>query len=594
MKVFFLHVFIFLQLLAYNQNIKFNLSYAPYNNTSGLHNIFECNHEYFASGISLTDTTSYGIMILKVDSVGVYMSKIIGNQNHLYYGGLNENTIHVSSFMFQTILRKDFNDSIYGNSILINKFSDYDTLWSREVYKDSFTVQTLGLTYLNDFIYAIGTKAFNVDDADHYDAILFKIDSSGNNIWMKKYGGSRMELATKIINTYDNNLLFTARTSSLASANFTGQWIVYKVDTSGAVIWQKNYGNNFLDDKLPYGLIETSDTCYIITGSLAIEKPDAAERIRGRILKIDINGNIIWDKLFGNKTLETYAGIIKEKYNSNLISIVNDGLPNIGYYMIIQELTPLGNIKWFRKYKYSIDPYGFSVLNSFDFTLDGGYIFAGYGTDADSVPAQRSWVIKTDSLGFDGTYYQGDTTLGITLATDTVCYSDSSKIVFHITGKSAPYSLQLSNGNSKNEIYYSPYFESYAYDSLYIYPTDSNTYINFTATVTDPWGKTATENFAVWVKGCSTGVEEAKKGNEMVEIFPNPATTGLHVKIRGVIEGAYTITMYDTQGKTVELITTKELETVIDISKYPQGVYWVRVLGNNIVRSEKIIILKND
>ncbi|MEM4271211.1 MAG: SMC family ATPase [Candidatus Pacearchaeota archaeon] len=54
------------------------------------------------------------------------------------------------------------------------------------------------------------------------------------------------------------------------------------------------------------------------------------------------------------------------------------------------------------------------------------------------------------------------------------------------------------------------------------------------------------------------------------------------------------IDKYKRIEENVDIITTKEQETLIDISKYRQGVYWVRVLGNNIVRSEKVIILKND
>lgn len=87
----------------------------------------------------------------------------------------------------------------------------------------------------------------------------------------------------------------------------------------------------------------------------------------------------------------------------------------------------------------------------------------------------------------------------------------------------------------------------------------------------------------------STEIESNTFHKNNIDIYPNPATTELHIKINGVIEDIYTITMHDTQGKTVDIITTKEQETVIDISKYQQGIYWIRVLGNNIVRSEKII-----
>ncbi|MBU1718356.1 MAG: T9SS type A sorting domain-containing protein [Bacteroidetes bacterium] len=89
----------------------------------------------------------------------------------------------------------------------------------------------------------------------------------------------------------------------------------------------------------------------------------------------------------------------------------------------------------------------------------------------------------------------------------------------------------------------------------------------------------------------STEIESIKLQKNSITVYPNPSTTELHIKVRGKIVGVYTIAIYDTQGKTVDIITTLEQETVIDISKYQQGIYWVRVLGNNIVKSEKIIKL---
>lgn len=128
-------------------------------------------------------------------------------------------------------------------------------------------------------------------------------------------------------------------------------------------------------------------------------------------------------------------------------------------------------------------------------------------------------------------------------------------------------------------------------------------FVNYMATVcvylvaTNSYGSdTAMCYYTVDSTGCyccstSTEIESTLFQENNVYVFPNPTTTELHIKVRGVIKDSYTVTMYDTQGKTVDIITTNEQETEIDISKYPQGVYWVRILGNNIVRNEKIIKL---
>jgi hypothetical protein len=449
-----------------------------------------------------------------------------------------------------------------------------------------------------------------VADADHYDIIVAKSDSLGNLIWIRNYGGFRMDIGYKIIETYDSKLLVSGKTSSLLSANYTQQWLIVKLDTNGNIMWQKDFGHPEYRDFSPIGLIETSDTSYIVTGSLAIEMPDASERLRGRILKTDRNGNIVWDRLYGYKTPYTYASIIKEKNNGDLICIFNDGpTAENGYAGIynpfILELSSKGDIKWFRKYLFNNKEDVFiSVLNSFDFTPDGGYIFAGYGTDTDSVPSQRSWVIKTDSHGFDGTFWQGDSTLGVSMVNDTVCYSDSVLVHFHITGKSAPYSLLLSNGNSSDSIFYSPYFEPYAFDSLYIYPTDSNLWHSFSATVTDPWGNTVTENFSVFVDGCGTNIDELYGDSIIFNIYPNPSDGNFYAEVscqRGSQGLTQSQTLTGKRGVEIKIsglnghhkttIPVVSEKTLINTTGWAKGTYVCNLIINGkVVRSEKLVL----
>ncbi|MDD2387711.1 MAG: T9SS type A sorting domain-containing protein, partial [Bacteroidales bacterium] len=66
-----------------------------------------------------------------------------------------------------------------------------------------------------------------------------------------------------------------------------------------------------------------------------------------------------------------------------------------------------------------------------------------------------------------------------------------------------------------------------------------------------------------------------------ISITPNP-TNGL-INISG--QGINNITIFDNIGK--ELISTKN--TNIDLSKYPAGMYFVKISANNEIITKKLI-----
>ena len=58
-----------------------------------------------------------------------------------------------------------------------------------------------------------------------------------------------------------------------------------------------------------------------------------------------------------------------------------------------------------------------------------------------------------------------------------------------------------------------------------------------------------------------------------------------------MVQTTVAITIYNMQGKQIKQIKTKQNENVIDISELQQGVYSVRVLGNSINVSERMVKL---
>jgi hypothetical protein len=110
--------------------------------------------------------------------------------------------------------------------------------------------------------------------ATHGDCWIVKIDSLGNKLWDKDYGGGSFEEATfNIINTNDNGLMISARSFSDSSCdksqNNLGNeqsWFV-KLDSLGNKKWDKTVFTLTQQDAIDAYAIQTFDGCYLFGNS---------------------------------------------------------------------------------------------------------------------------------------------------------------------------------------------------------------------------------------------------------------------------------------------------------------------------------------
>ena len=601
-------IFFFLSVSVYmvnGQTIRFNKSYVPIGNDySAIYNIVTKN------GYLCYGTSQYlypqSLLSFRIDSLGnIQIAKIYGDTNIVNFCEDGESIIRNDYNPYLIALRKDYNYNPYIKKIILYKFLNTDTIYTHIIQADTMTFATLNNCMADSFFYSIGTKAYGTDDADHYDVVLLKSDMLGNLIWEKHYGGSSMDIGYKITNTYDNKIIIGANRCGYYTGNnpyYTNdcQWWIVKMDAAGNVIWSKDFGNPDVRDGQPRGLIETADSNYIITGSYAVSMYGSAEMLRGRILKLNPYGNVVWDKLYGSITPYTYASIIKRKNNNDLICIFNDGpTPENGYAEIYNPfvlcLTPTGDIKWFRSYYFNQDPLvDASVLNSFDFTSDGGYIFAGYGVDYDSVPAQRSWVIKTDSLGFDGvTDFSADTAYRIELSLDT-CYGDTGLVITHTYGITAPYTITYTGFAVHDSLYYSPLYEPYISDTLILTSsmlTGNDSIITIPCTVTDGLGRVLHDTLTVNV-GCLVSSINTLPAENGIRIYPNPAISNLTVEITNDKLRITNIEIVDLTGKRLlsKKYKVKSSKYRVDIGNLPTGIYFVKVETDKGTVIKKFIV----
>jgi hypothetical protein len=123
-------------------------------------------------------------------------------------------------------------------------------------------------------------------------------------LWKKCYGGSGNEGASHGISTFDGNIMLAGSATSndgdvSGNKGSSDMWIV-KLDSSGNLLWQKCFGGS-QGDGATY-ILQTPDSGYIITGSTYSNDGDVSGNHGNGdlwLIEIDGNGNLLRQKCFG-------------------------------------------------------------------------------------------------------------------------------------------------------------------------------------------------------------------------------------------------------------------------------------------------------
>jgi len=187
--------------------------------------------------------------------------------------------------------------------------------------------------------------------------------------------------------TADNKFIITGHTHN--SGNELNDMYIIKVDMNGDELWDKTFGGDYNYD-IGNSVEETLDGRFIVTGSTSSYGNGGNDVY---LIKIDTNGNELWSKTFGGIGYDIGA-FVAETLDGGFIITGSSSYGNGGIDAYLIRTNMNGTELWSKTFGGSEDDYGYSVEE----TSDGGFIITGY-TESYGNGSADVYLIKTDANG---------------------------------------------------------------------------------------------------------------------------------------------------------------------------------------------------
>jgi hypothetical protein len=280
-----------------------------------------------------------------------------------------------------------YDPNIFGRVYLIKTDSVGDSLWTR-TYGDGENEEGYSVQQTTDGGYIIAgyTDSFSAGSRDVY---LIKIDSAGDTLWTRTYGGDVRNEGHSIKETEDGGYVIAGQ-----SGYADGSIDVYliKTDSSGDTLWTREYGGDENDEG--NSVQQTADGGYVITG---YTESFGAGRKDVYLIKTDSSGDTLWTRTYGGNSYEEGHSVQQTADRGYVITGYTDSFGAGAYDVYLIKTDSSGDTQWTRTYGGNSYEEGHSVRQ----TADRGYVITGY-TESFGAGSSNVYLIKTDPDGMVG------------------------------------------------------------------------------------------------------------------------------------------------------------------------------------------------
>jgi hypothetical protein len=252
--------------------------------------------------------------------------------------------------------------------------ADANVLWTK-IYGGSNRDDTYDIKSTDDggFMIAGTTKTFGQGDGDAY---IAKLDSSGALIWNKVYGTGNFEGFNHIRKTDDGGFVFIGLSLNWSSQN--GDILLMKTDSAGNELWTRTFGGPGIEQVS--SITDTDDGGYHLVGQT---NSYGAGDYDIYLLKLDSAFNLEWTKTFGGTGIEEGGDITATSDGGYMLTGMTESFGAGGSDMYWVKLDSTYNVLWSKTYGDIGDDVGGDLTESAngDFLAVGTYDSLGFGKE---------------------------------------------------------------------------------------------------------------------------------------------------------------------------------------------------------------------
>jgi hypothetical protein len=241
---------------------------------------------------------------------------------------------------------------------------------------------------------------YAIAPGENYNPWIAKLSSTGQLQWTHVFvdPNSQYSAAYSVRQTADGGYLVGGEVSYAVTSSYTESEItVFKLDSTGTLVWQRDYAAG--EDAYLLSLGLTSDGGSIVTGTVDTETAGTYTS-SVLLLKLDPTGNV----QFARSIVPT--GDISDLNIAGVQQTADGGYAFAGYYFQntvyterawLVKTDSAGNVQWDKIYGPDVQ-YSDRYFHSFQQTSDGGFIAAG-STNQYNGGDNSIWLVKTDGNG---------------------------------------------------------------------------------------------------------------------------------------------------------------------------------------------------
>ncbi|MBU0763246.1 MAG: hypothetical protein KJ607_00260, partial [Bacteroidetes bacterium] len=224
-------------------------------------------------------------------------------------------------------------------------------------------------------------------------AFLLHLDTYGNILWTKGYGGSGTQITYghKVRQTFEGGYIIAAQKISAGAFHYCA----IRTDSNGDTLWTKTWHNSSSNSSAsgyPRDVCQTDDGGFIFTGLV-----DAVNTFG--VIRTDADGDILWTKAYGDSCSlgcgQRSHSVRKTADGGFVICGYTFSFGAGSYDAYIIKADGSGNIQWTKTYGTAGDEEAYSIQQ----TTDGGYIITGKTQPGGMFTPAAVFLIKTNASG---------------------------------------------------------------------------------------------------------------------------------------------------------------------------------------------------